>query len=327
VGYFLVAVVAGYEIQVKLGLIAAPGITSRGGRTTGILGAVAASAAASSAFGLSASQTVSSLGMGANMASGFLEWFGHGTMEPYIHGGLAASNGVLAGLMGFGGVHAASATFEGRTGYLSVFADLAPAEHSLPEEWMTQRVIAKPYPISGGKASTVDGALALLDQGLKVEEIDRVLVRLPMRIAKFPGSDNKGPFTSMHEVQDSSQFVIAATLLGRPMKDLKTVRDHFADPEIAALSRRIDVVGEDDRYVDGRVVSTVEVTLRDGRTLTSEVDKSAEHLPTIESMSSKLRMLAEGAWEPDRTERVIGLIIGDPATPLEELSGQLTEAP
>lgn len=320
VGDLLVAVVAGYEIQVRLGLIAAAGIRARGFRTTGVLGAVAASAAAASAFGLSAEQTAAALGMGANMASGFLEGFAHGTMEPYIHGGMAARNGVLAGLMGHSGVRAAPLVFEGGTGYLAVFGGMPVAEHVFPTEWALPLVIAKPYPISGGKASTVDSALALLEQGVKVEDIESIVVRLPMRSKTFPGSDNKGPFTGMNEAQDSTQFVVAAALLGRPMKALKTFMDDFNDPNIMELCQRIEVVGEDDRLVDGKVVAAVEVTLRDGRTLISQADRSAEHVPTIESMSAKLRMLSEGTWTEKRTEHVIELIVGDPDTPLETLS-------
>lgn len=326
VGDLLVSIVAGYEIQVRLGLVAATGIRARGFRTTGVLGAVAASAAAASAFGLSAGQTSDALGMGANMSSGFLEGFAHGTMEPYIHGGLAARNGILAGHMGYSGVRAAPLTFEGRTGYLAAFSDIAAGDQEFPGEWSLSQVIAKPYPLAGGKTSTVDSALALFEEGVDVDEIERILVRLPTRNSQFPGSDNKGPFTSMNEAQDSSQFVVAATLLGRPMKSLKTFMEGFADPDIAQLGQRIDIVGEDGRDGHGKIIATVEVTLRDGSTLVSEVDRFAEHLPTVESMSAKLRLLAEGAWPDHRVERVIELITGDLDTPLETLSLAMREA-
>lgn len=323
IGDLLVAVVAGYEVQVRLGLIGAEGIRSRGLRTTGILGTVGASAAAAAAFGLPADRTEAAISMGANMACGFLEGYAHGTMEPYIHAGISARNGVLAALMGYGGVRTAPVTFEGRSGYLAVFGDMAPAEHEFPSEWGMPRVTCKPYPLSGGKTSTVDSALALVAQGVRGEDVERGLVRLPHRIKDFPGSDHPGPFANMNEAQDSTQFVTAAALLGRPMKALKTVMEDYADADIYDLARRIEVVGEDGRIVDGKIVATVEVTLRDGRTLTSTVDASADHVPTIEAMAEKLRLLAEGAWSSDQTERVINLITGDPSTPLKALSSAM----
>jgi 2-methylcitrate dehydratase PrpD len=323
IGDLLVAIVAGYEVQVRLGLIGAEGIRSRGLRTTGILGTVGAAAAAASAFGLPADRAEAAISMGANMASGFLEGYAHGTMEPYIHAGISARNGVLAGYLGYGGVRTAPVTFEGRSGYLAVFGDMAPAEHDFPAEWGLPRVTCKPYPLSGGKTSTVDSALALVAQGVRGEDVESGLVRLPTRIKLFPGSDHPGPFTNMNEAQDSTQFVTAAALLGRPMKALKTVMDDYADPDIHDLARRIEVVGEENRIVDGKIVATVEVTLRDGRTLVSTVDASADHLPTVAAMADKLRLLAAGAWDADRTERVIDLVVGDPSAPLELLSAAM----
>jgi 2-methylcitrate dehydratase PrpD len=320
VGDLLVAIVAGYEIQVRFSDFASAGIRGRGFRTTGVIGTIGASAAAASAYGLPVQQVETALVMGANMAGGFLEGFAHGTMEPYIHAGIAAHNGVLAGLMGHSGVQAAPLGFEGRTGYLATFGDMEPAEHEWPSEWGLPRVACKPYPLSGGKTSTVDSALAIRDQGVQPEEIERVIVRLPSRIKAFPGSDKSGPFTGMNEVQDSTQFVVAAALLGRPMRSLKTVMVDYADADIAEFCKRIEVVGEEDRIKDGKIVATVEAVLRDGRTVSETVDRSAEHAPTIESMSEKLRMLSEGAWSAERTERVIGLVTGDSEEPLATLS-------
>lgn len=324
IGDLLVAIVAGYEVEVKLGDIVATGIRARGLRTTGILGTVGASAAAASAFGLSADRTAAAISMGANLAHGFLEGFAHGTMEPYIHAGTAARNGILAAHMGYGGVRTAPLSLEGRTGYLATLGDLAPAEHALPvDDWGILRVTAKSYPLSGGARTTVDTALDLLAQGVRGQDVDGVVIRLPHRSMQFPGLNNQGPFTSMNEVQDSIQFAAAAALLGRPMHSLKTVMLGYADAEVAELCQRIEVVGEDDRVVDGKVVSQIDVTLRDGRTFSSQVDLPADHLRTVEAMSEKLRLLSDGAWPARQTERVIELIVGDSSTPIEAFSAAL----
>ncbi len=322
VGDVLVAVVAGYEIQVRLGLMTGKRIWNRNFRTTPVLGAVAASAAAANAFGLDSDRTAAALSMGANMASGFLEAFAHGTMEPYIHGGIAARNGIVAGWMGYGGVDTAPPTFEGGAGYFAVFGDGELARADFSEEWGIPTVIAKTYPASGGKTNMLDSAVALHEQGIDVADIVSVLVREPSEVHSFPGSDNKGPFHNMYEVQDSTQFLVAASLLGRPMRSLATMQN-FADAEVAALAQRIESVGEDGRYSSGSALATIEVTLRDGTTVVSEINNPAAHVPTVERMADKLRTLVEGAWSHEKTERVIDLVAGDPARPVEELSSAI----
>jgi 2-methylcitrate dehydratase PrpD len=322
VGDLLIAVVAGYEIQVRLGFMSGKRIWLRGFRTTPVVGAVAASAASASAFGLSAQRTAVALSMGANLSSGFLEGFGHGTMEPYIHGGIAAQNGLLAGWMGYGGVEAASPTFEGGSGWFSVFGDGDLARETFPDDWALPTVIAKTYPAAGGKTNMMESAAAVFEQGVDPSQIDHVLVREPAEVHAFPGGDNTGPFENMYEAQDSTQFLVAAGLLGRPLTSLATMRN-FNDPEVLELAQRISSVGEEGRYATGTAVATIEVTLRDGSTIVSERDNPAAHAPSIATMSAKVRELADRTWSAERIEKVIGLIVGDPQTPITELSSAL----
>ena len=48
----------------------------------------------------------------------------------------------------------------------------------------------------------------------------------------------------MNQAQDSTQFCIAATLLGRPMSSLRTVMEEFADPEVSELTQRVELVSD-----------------------------------------------------------------------------------
>ena len=52
-------------------------------------------------------------------------------------------------------------------------------------------VSSKPYPISGGKISTVDSALHVVEQGLDARAIDQVVALLPEGIKEFPVADQK----------------------------------------------------------------------------------------------------------------------------------------
>ncbi len=87
----------------------------------------------------------------------------------------------------------------------------------------------------------------------------------------------------MYQAQDSTQYCVAAAVLGRPIWSLTTVMDDFADPEVSDLTRRTELIGEPDR-----LLAEVSVVLSDGRELTAEVDWSDRQVPTVAAMSSKL---------------------------------------
>jgi 2-methylcitrate dehydratase PrpD len=319
IGDLIVAIVAGYEVHLRIGALAATGVKSRGLRTTAVFGTVGAAAAAASVYRLARDRAVTALSMGANTAFGFLEGFAHGTMEPYVQAGIAARNGLLAAALSIGGVQTGPPAFEGGSGYFRGLADLEPGSYKLPADWLIGGVTAKPYPISGGKIGSVDSAIAAREQGFGDVTIASVLVRLPPGIKEFPGADKPGPFTTMNEAQDSTQFCVGAALLGRDMSALRTVMHEFADPEVAAMTQRIELVSE-----PGRELARVEVTLSDGRTIAGEVDWTDRQVPTVVSMAAKLRKLTAGYWPADHADKIIEVATGDPGRPVSELSALLT---
>jgi 2-methylcitrate dehydratase PrpD len=315
-GELLLGVLAGYEVQLWLGAIAADGVRARGFRTTAVFGSVSAAAAVAKVLRLSRDECARALAMGANTAFGVLEGFAHGTMEPYVQAGIAARNGLLAALLARSGVMTAAETFEGPHGYLRAYAD-TPGSVILSnhDSWRILGVLCKPYPISGAKIAGVDSALDVLAQGVAPGDIRSVVVRLPAGIMEFPGSDKVGPFTTMNEAQDSAQFCVAAALLGRPMSSLRTVMDEFADPQVSELTQRIALVSESDR-----LLTRVEVTLADGRLVVGEADRAEQLVPSIAKMTKKLGELTADFWAPGVTDAVVEVVLGPIDAPITELT-------
>lgn len=321
IGDLLRAVLAGYEIHLWLGRVAADGIKRRKLRTTSMFGTVGAAAAASVALGSTTEHTKVAMSYGANFSFGFLEGFAHGTMEPYIQAGVAAQNGIIAALIARGGATAATTPFEGDAGYFQGLADI-PAGSELADwgDWGITGVSAKPYPISGGKIGACDSALAVREQGVDPAQIERVLVYLKPGIQEFPGGNNPGPFATMNEAQDSTQFVVAAALAGKAMGSLNTVMREFADPVVADLARRVELISEPGRGA----VARVEVTTRDGETVVGEDDRRDQQQPTVEKMAKKLLELTDGYWPAGQAAAVVDVICGDVDVPIYELSRLLT---
>jgi 2-methylcitrate dehydratase PrpD len=311
------AILVGYEIHLWLGRIAATAIKKRKLRTTSMFGTVGAAAATASALRVPAEELSTALAYGANFAFGFLEGFAHGTMEPYIHAGVAAQNGLIATLLARGGATAATTPFEGAAAYFQGFADIEPgsdlADHG---DWGIGGVSAKPYPISGGKIGSADSSLAAYEQGFDVEQIDHVVAYLKPGVQEFPGGNNPGPFKTMNEAQDSTQFVIAAALCGKPMSSLRTVMDEFDDLIVADVARRVELISEEGRGA----VAKIEVHLRDGRVVVGEDDRRALQTPTVAKMASKLHDLTDGYWLPGRAAAVVDVVRGPGSVPVRELS-------
>jgi len=237
-------------------------------------------------------------------------------MEPYIQAGIAARQGILSAILARSGAQTALPAFEGPHGYLRAFADtsLADGPHR-HDDWLIRGVSCKPYPISGGKIAVTDSALAAREQGLDPSQIERVVARLPHGIAEFPGGDKEGPFHTMNEAQDSTQFCVAAALLGRPMNLLRTVMDEFADPEVEALTHKVELSSE-----RGREGSRVEVTLIGGATVIGDGEWPERQVPSIEKMASKLRDLSADVWSQAHADTIVELASAQPQTPIEELT-------
>ena len=114
---FLTAVVAGIEVECRLGAMVNPGHYAAGFHATGTLGTFGAAAAAAHLMALDAEQWRNALGLAGSQAAGLKSAFG--TMAKPLHAGRAASNGLLAALLAAGGFTGAPAVVEVAQGFAS----------------------------------------------------------------------------------------------------------------------------------------------------------------------------------------------------------------
>jgi 2-methylcitrate dehydratase PrpD len=144
----------------------------------------------------------------------------------------------------------------------------------------------------------------MVEGGKEDRDISKVVVHLSQLAYTFPGGNRVGPFETMAQAQDSTQFCVSAALLGRPMSVVETFSEGFRDPEVAELTQRVELVeGSSDR-----ALGLVEVTWHDGSVISEEVDWQDRHHPSIEKMSEKLRLLTASHWMAETANQVIQLI-------------------
>jgi 2-methylcitrate dehydratase PrpD len=104
---FIAALVAGYEIAVRVGEAVTPSHYLYW-HTTGTCGTFGAAAAAAKLLGLGQEELVWVLGNAGTQAAGLWEFLADGAMSKHLHAGKAAMNGVLAALLAQQGFVAAS---------------------------------------------------------------------------------------------------------------------------------------------------------------------------------------------------------------------------
>jgi 2-methylcitrate dehydratase PrpD len=312
-------VLAGYETHVSLGSIAATGVKARGFRTTSVFGTVGAAAAAGHIAGLRDHTYSIALRYGANFSFGTIEGFTEGSTEPFLQGGVAAALGIFATRLAQAGATASQGTFDGMNGYLRAFADVSPdTKPELDDAWRILDVSCKEYPISAGKISSMDTAVAVASRRLDPANITRVVARVPESAVSFPGASRMGEFRNFTQAQDSTPFCIAAALCGRDVRSLDTFLTGYADQQVADLTRRIELQG-----TRGRVLTELTVTFTDGEEVTIEADARDNRIPSVAKMTSKLRALGRDLWGEDGCEHIIKLVTGDPAVPARELGAAL----
>jgi 2-methylcitrate dehydratase PrpD len=289
----LTALAVGCEMMERASRASNPSLRNRGFHTTPTCGVFGATVAAAKVLRLSKDKLVSALGMAGAQASGLMEMYGP-SMQKRFNPGPTARNGVTAARMAQLGFTGADTIFEGERGFLKAFSDETHAvalgeDLNKPYELLIE---FKPYSCARPIHNAIDCALDVRGQiGLNVEEIERIEFARHPDWARY--HQNKAPRT-YHEAQVSLPFSVAVALIeGKAL--LKQYSDrNIRNPEVKRLSE-ITSITEDASLPRG-VSCRMTVTLRDSRTLTSQVDYpkgSIQNPMSDEEMRAKFESLAE----------------------------------
>jgi 2-methylcitrate dehydratase PrpD len=121
---FLTALVAGIELECRLGALLGGRHYEIGFHSTGTVGTFGAAAACAHLLGLEGDGWLHAIGIAGSEAAGLKAAFG--TMTKPLHAGRAASGGLLAALLASGGFTAASDVLETEQGFTGTHAGAAP---------------------------------------------------------------------------------------------------------------------------------------------------------------------------------------------------------
>jgi len=266
---FLRAVVAGYEVSTRIGVVM--------GRphykywhNTGTMGSFGAAAAAASLLKLDEAAFANALAIAATFTAGLQQAFRLEAMAKPLHAGRAAEAGVLAAQLAAGGMRSSLDVLEGESGLgqaMSQGPDWSAVGATLGTDFHITRLTFKSHIGCGHTFAAIDGALELQRQhGFSHADIERVTLGVyqpTLDIAPHVDPQNAD------QARFSLHYMVATALVHGSVRLSAFEPVRLNDPATRSLMQRIHKAldPEVDAAFPGRRGARVAITLRDGRTL------------------------------------------------------------
>lgn len=262
----LTALVAGYEISVRIAKAINPGHRQRSYHTTSTVGTIGSAVITTKLLGGDADAIASAIGLAAMHAGGIQPYLDFPCMAKPLGPGRAAFNGILSGVLACRGFAGPKTALESGEGFLRAMTDSVEVDELL-EGWGTQFTIMevgfKPHAACRYAHGAIDVAQRLhREHGIGLADAEMVEVRmsqLAIRQASKPECPTLG--TAM----GSTEFGVALALKGGS-NGLRDYWRGFEDAEVHALAGRIILVVEPAYGLGGRQVA-IDLASCDGRRL------------------------------------------------------------
>lgn len=273
---FLVAVIAGFEIGLRIGMASTHSLFHRGWHPQGNAGVMAAAATAACILNLSKEKTLHAIALAASQAAGLMA-AQEGAMAKRFHGGRATQSGVYAALLaerGFTGIPNAIEAPYG--GFLSSFTDKCDPKlltHGLSQIWETMAIGFKPNPT----VSCIQAPIKALREIMATEklvgtEIDRIEVSCSTFTYRHTVWDYKAE--SVTEAQMNLGYGLAVTAIDGDAFVEQYHPERIVDPAIREFSKRIHARIEPNIDAEGPALRDhIELTLftKDDRQFSREL--------------------------------------------------------
>ena len=317
---FICAVVAGYDVIVRLGRALKPAEHyGRGFHPTGTCGAFGAAAVAARLLGLRGDNYTHALGIAGSQAAGSMEYLAQGAWTKRLHPGWASHSGIWAALLARAGYTGPTTIIEGRDGFLTAYSgdpDPSLVLKDLGTEYQVTRTSVKPHACCRYNQGPIDCLLDVRQthniQPMDVEEVKIGVLSQGMKLVAQPEDAKRNP-KSVVDMQFSMPFAAAVALtygsaslseyaLGVPDRpEVRHIMDRVqcvTDPELDALTPR-------------NFPAWAEVRTTDGRTLRSELTYpkgDPENPVTWDEMREKFNKLSAPVISNERQQEIMAAI-------------------
>ena len=317
---FITAVVAGYDVIVRLGRALKPAEHyGRGFHPTGTCGAFGAAVTASRLLGLKDDTFAHALGIAGSQASGSMEFLAQGAWTKRLHPGWAAHSGIWAALLAKSGFLGPTTIIEGRDGFLHAYSgdpDPDSILRDLGSEFLVTRTGIKPHSCCRYKQGPIDCLLDLRSryqlQPTEVEEVRVGVITAGYNIIASPEEEKANP-KSVVDMQFSMPFGAAVALTyGRASLD-EYAPGVPQRAEVKDMMSRVRCVADPklDAQFPSKWPAWAEVSTHDGRTLRSEIKYpkgDPENALTWDEMKEKFSSISAPVIPFQRQSEIISKV-------------------
>jgi len=286
----LSAVVAGYEVLIRLGIAVSPS-HYKYWHTTATCGVFAAAATAASLLKLDARKTQMALGIAGTMAAGLQETFG--TYAKPLNVGHSCQSGIQAALLAAENFTGPETILMGKKGFVAATSsdrELALLEEINDKNFISHTAFYKMYSSCGHTHSPLDAILSIMQENdISVQAIKEIQIDTYKTAVELTGQlKNQGE----EEAKFSLPYCIACAILYRKVTLDEFAPDKLQDPVVLELARKVRVIedAEATRAFPARH-AIVRVEFEDGRVIEKKV-QSANDTPQYESIKRKFLSLA-----------------------------------
>lgn len=305
----LTAMVAGYEVNGRVGRAIIPTHRERGFHPTGTCGTFGATAAAARLLGFDADKTANALGIAGSQAAGLYECHHDGTSTMIFHAGRAAQNGVEAALLVRAGMTGPATVLEGTKGFFRATSNAADPESAMRDLGQRYELDATSFRPYFGCSSTIaaSGATANIMRRAKInpDDIDEIVVRCHAIVAQDNAESN--PRTLL-AARLSLPFNVALVLTNGDVLASDLEARELDNPKIQALLPKIKLIADQSLL---RRAAHLEVRFKDGRCETEAIDVprgSANNPLTWDDVVAKFKPLVSASIAHDDQLKVIDAV-------------------
>jgi len=301
---FMLAFLAGFEVECKISEWMLPQHYLRGMHSSGTVGTFGAYAAAAKLLDLRGDQLRSGFGIAASLAAGIRCNFG--TMTKPLHVGRAAENGVTAALLAARGFTADPNALDGPWGFYAVHGSGVTSEKTsqgFGKVWtiVDPGVSIKPYPCGVLTHPTIDLMLKLVtEHDIQSDAIESVKVYAGSNIL----NPIRYPIAANHlQAKFSLPAALAMIALSRKAGKREFSDEFVGSPSMQTMQRKIttELDYEIENLGFDKMRSRIAIRLNDGQTFAGWADEryrgGPENPLSDADLEAKVRSCCEGVLE------------------------------
>jgi aconitate decarboxylase len=314
----LTAIALGYEISIRVGLMAGLGLLRRGWHNTPAVGPFGACVAAGRLLGLNETQQNWALGTAATQAGGLVA-AQYGADVKRWHAGRAAQSGLYAAFLSSENYSGISDVFDVQHGgYPATLTDdfnRAELSQGLGDSWAMLNTRIKEFPSSASCYTAIETALYLRhEMGLQPDLIEQVAVSCSSASLEHVGWEYRP--STVTGAQMNLQYCMASALLHGSFTPDLFDSQRLGDPQVLELIDRITLTPDDEFDAGGRAkrhsLRTV-VTTKDGRLLKKDLLEGSESLAgplSTETVVRKSARSLQSRYTAEEADTLIAAILG-----------------